>query len=494
MSEPDPTVRAPHAVALLLFALVWLSCVWFGSFEFNPNNATRLFGALALVERGEATIDRYQTLTIDKAQFATKTGTHYYMDKAPGMTLMAAPIVWATDHLAGAQSYDEVIDITNPRLADFLRLRLWLAVAFGSAVLTAFASVLLFDFGTGITGSPAAGLFAALGYALGSVVWGWSTTMFGHASVAALLLIATWAIWRGTAGAKELGRWRYPVMAGLALGWAVAVEFQAALGGLAIGLWALWRSRSAAWPVRWRLYLLAVGAALIAVLPMLAYNQFAFGTPFMTGYRGVVGFSGMNQGLFGLTYPKPEALFGITIEPRRGLLWVAPVLTLGLVGLVYLVLDRRTRDLGVVAVAVIVIVFSLNASYAYWDGGASTGPRHSVPAIPFLALGLAVFYASLRSVVAKRAAAALLGVSMIVNLVIAATDIFAPETMTTPVWTRNFVGLFAHGKLNTLPNFYWGWQPWFGFALYLDIALPMLALILWWTRRAEQDRRIKPSE
>ena len=208
MREPDTTVRAPHAAALLLFALVWLSCIWFGSFELNPNNATRLFGALALVERGEATIDRYETLTIDKAQFATKTGTHYYMDKAPGMTLMAAPVVWAADHLAGAQSYDEVIDITNLRLANFLRLRLWLAVAFGAAVLTAFATVLLFDFGTGLTGSPAAGLFAALGYALGSVIWGWSTTMFGHASVAALFLIATWAIWRGTSGAKELGRWR----------------------------------------------------------------------------------------------------------------------------------------------------------------------------------------------------------------------------------------------------------------------------------------------
>lgn len=270
MREPDTTVRAPHAAALLLFALVWLSCIWFGSFELNPNNATRLFGALALVERGEATIDRYETLTIDKAQFATKTGTHYYMDKAPGMTLMAAPVVWAADHLAGAQSYDEVIDITNLRLANFLRLRLWLAVAFGAAVLTAFATVLLFDFGTGLTGSPAAGLFAALGYALGSVIWGWSTTMFGHASVAALFLIATWAIWRGTSGAKELGRWRYPVMAGLALGWAVAVEFQAALGGIAIGLWALWRSRGAVWPMRWRLYALAVAAAVVAVLPMLA--------------------------------------------------------------------------------------------------------------------------------------------------------------------------------------------------------------------------------
>jgi hypothetical protein len=488
--SPARIVRAPHAVALLLFALTWVSCVWFGSYEFNPNNATRLFSALSLVERGEATIDRYQTLTIDKAEFQRPTGLHYYMDKAPGMTLMALPVVWATNVVTGGRSYDQVIDVTNPRLAEFLRLRLWIAVAFGAAVLTAFAAVLLLDLGTGITGSPAAGLFAALGYALGSVVWGWSTTLFGHAPVAALLLIATWAIWRGTSGPRELGRWRYPVMAGAALGWAVAIEFPAAFSGLAIGLWALWRSRGAAWPMRRRLYVVAVAAAVVALLPMLAYNQFAFGTPFRAGYQGVVGFKGMNEGVLGLTYPKLRAFYEITLGTRRGMLWVAPVLVLGLAGLVPLIVRRATRDLGLLALTVVVIVLSVNASYAYWDGGASTGPRHSVPAIPFLALGLAPFWAWLRWPAAKIAAAAVIGISMVINLVIAATDIFAPETMTTPVWTRNFVGLFSHGTLKTLPDLYWGWKPWFGFALYLDIALPMLGLILWWTRRAERTASI----
>ena len=484
------TVRGPHGVALLLFALVWLSCVWFGSWEFNPNNVTRLFSALSLVERGDAKIDRYQTLTIDKAQFVLSGHTHYYMDKAPGITLMAVPVVWATNAATGEKSYDQVIDVTSPRLSAFLRLRQQIAVACGAALLTAFAAVLLLDFGTGITGSPAAGLFAALGYALGSIVWGWSTTLFGHAPVAALLLIATWAIWRGTpqgaVDAREFERWRYPVMAGAALGWAVVIEFPSALGGIAIGLWALWRSRAAPWPVRRRLYLVAIGTALIAIVPLIAYNEFAFGTPLMTGYQGVVGFGGMHEGLFGLTYPKPHALFEILFGTRRGLVWVAPVLLLGVVGLAWTIRERATRDIGWLAVAVVCIVLAVNASYAYWDGGASVGPRHSVPAIPFLALGLAPFWAGLRERRARLAAAGLLGLSMLLNLVVAATDVFAPEAMTTPVWTRNFVGLFAHGTLNTLPNLYWGWRPWFGFALYLDIALPMLALLVWWTRKAER--------
>lgn len=473
-------VRAPHAVALGLFVLVWLSCIWFGSWELNPNNATRMFGAIALVEQGDARIDRFESLTIDKAQF----GQHHYMDKAPGITLMAVPIVWASNTVSGSSSRDYVIDVTNPKLATFLRVRLRIAVALGAALLTAFAAILLLDLATGITGSPGAGLFAALGYAMGSIVWGWSTTLFGHAPDAALLLIATWAVWRGTSGERELGRWRYPLMAGAALGWAVVIEFPAALGGLAIGLWAIWRTRGLAWPVRARLYGVATVAGLVTLLPLLFYNQLAFGTPFKLGYQGVVGFNGMQEGLFGLTYPKPKALYGILFSLRRGLIWVSPVLMLGVVGLVRMVRMPQTRDLGILAVAVIAIVLMVNASYIYWDGGSSTGPRHSVPAIPFLALGLAPFWASLSHRVVRIAAAMVLGLSMMLNLIIASADVFASELYTNPVWDDLILHRFLPGSLASIPNEWWGWSPWRGFALYLDLAVPLLVVLVLLVRRA----------
>lgn len=481
MSEPASLVRGPHGVAAALFVLVWLSCVWFGSYALNPNNATRLFAALAIVEHGDATIDRYQTLTIDKARF----GAHYYMDKAPGVSLMAVPALAATKAVTGGRLDAQIIDIANPRLAPFLLLRLQLVVATTSALLTAFAAVLLLDLGAGVTGSPAAGLFAALGYALGSIVWGWSTTLFGHAPVAALLLIATWAIWRGTYSARDLARWRYPLMAGGALGWAAVIEFPSALGGIAIGVWAIVRSRQAPRPLRIRLYGVALLAAGVAAVPLLAYNQLTFGTPFKLGYQGVVGFGGMQEGLFGLTYPKPYVLYEILFGVRRGLMWVAPVLMLGAVGLWRMVRTPATRDLGWLAVAVVGIVLAVNASYAYWDGGASVGPRHSVPAIPFLAIGLAPFWASLAR--ARIAAGALLGVSMLLNLIVAATDIFAPESLPFPVWQRNIVGMLPLGHFSTIPSDHWGWSPWWGLALYLDLALPLLALMLWATRRAERE-------
>lgn len=477
--------RGSHGVAAGLFALVWLSCVWFGSWPFNPNNATRLFGALALVEQHDAKIDRFESLTIDKAQF----GEHHYMDKAPGMTLMAAPWVWAANSVGHDSSRDQVIDITNPKLDHFLSVRLQLAVAFGTAILTAFAAVLLFDLGAGITGSVTAGLVAALGYALGSIVWGWSTTLFGHAPVAALLMIATWAVWRGTSGPKELGRWRYPVMAGAALGWALVVEFTAIFGGVAIGLWALWRTRHLDAPTRWRIYGITAGVALLMLVPLAAYNQFAFGTPFKLGYEGVVGFNGMQQGLFGLTYPKPLILFKILFSPRRGLLWVAPILLLGAMGLDRMIRDATTRDLGILAAAIVTIVLLVNASYVYWDGGASTGPRHSVAAIPFLAIGLAPFWASLRASWTRIAMAVVLGLSVLLNLLIASTDIFDSDAMSFPLWQHNAM-MFATGNLTTLPSQWLGWAPWRGFALYLVLVGPLLTTMILSALRS--DRKVAP--
>jgi 4-amino-4-deoxy-L-arabinose transferase-like glycosyltransferase len=459
--------------------------VWFGSWELNPNNATRLFAAFAIAERGEAKIDRYQTLTIDKAQF----GEHYYMDKAPGMTLMAVPVVWGLEKLTGGRSSDQVIDATNPRLAHFMRLRLEVVVACGAAILTAFASVLLLDMATGVTGSPAAGLYAALSYALGSIVWGWSTTMLGHAPVAALLLIATWAIWRGTSIARDLTRWRYPLMAGLALGWAVVIEFPAALGGVALGVWAIRRTRAVAWPQRRSVLGIAVCTGVAALLPLFAYNLFAFATLFRLGYQGVVGFNGMQHGLFGLTYPKPEALFGILFGVRRGLLWVSPVVLIGGFGLAQMIRARETRDIGVVAVAVIAIVLTVNASYVYWDGGASIGPRHSVPAIPFFALGLASVWNRWHRLRQRIGLAAVLAVSIGINLMIASTDVFGSEAYADPLWQRTIKTMFLPGSLSTIPSDFFGWSAWRGFFLYVDVAVPLLVLMLIWTRTAERRAR-----
>ena len=466
--------RATGRLRGLIFALVWLSCAWFGSWEFNPNNATRLFAALSIVEQGDATIDEYAELTIDKAKF----GDHYYLDKAPGMTLMALPAVALADARTGTRASDVTISMWNPASVDFLKTRLRLATATSVALLTAIAAMLLFDMGRRLGGSEAAGVVTALGYGLGTPAWGWSTSLFGHAATADLLVIATWAVWRGTDPARARPSVSSAALAGPALGWGIVVEYPAVIEGAVIGLWALWRLRRWSWVNNRVPVGAAVAAGIVALLPLFAYNLFAFNTLFRLGYQGVVGFDGMNQGLFGLTYPKLGVLWQILWGGPRGLVWVAPVVLPGAAGLVLLARQGQTRDLGIMALATVAIVLLYNASYAYWDGGNSTGPRHAVPALGFLAIGLAPLWRAARALWAKVGLLAILTLSIAINAAIASAEIATGGQGSFPLWSDVIVGRFWGGQLRTIPNEWWGWSAWGGFGLWALLAGGMLALIL----------------
>lgn len=471
------------AVPVLLFVLVWLSMAWFGSWALNPNNSTRLFAAISLVEDGDATIDEFADATIDKARF----GDHVYLDKAPGMTLMAIPAVAAVRAATGQTSKGLVKRVNDYPFERFLTERLRLAAMLGPALLTALAAVALCSLASDMTGDARAGLVAAAAYALGSPAWGWSTTLFGHAPVAALLIIATWAVWRCSNGPDPDGRarWALAALAGAALGWAVVVEFQAVIAGSVIALWALWRFVRQS--DRAPLIAAATAGGVAALLPMIGYNLLAFGVPIKFGYQGVVGFEGMQQGLFGLTYPKFPVIMELLFGTRRGLIWVAPVLILAPVGLARMTRHKPARDLGIIAIAVSVVVLMVNASYYYWDGGFSTGPRHSVPALPFLALGVGWLWHVVERRRARLAILALLGLSVAVNLMIAATDINAPETDPFPLWQPIFTPDFVGGRFRDLPSVMLGVSPWAGFWLYLAVAVALsLALYRAMIVRADQ--------
>jgi hypothetical protein len=119
---------------------------------------------------------------------------------------------------------------------------------------------------------------------------------------------------------------------------------------------------------------------------------------------------------------------------------LCPVLLLATWGLVRWIRDgeivptstddspRTDRTPAVVAAIIVVYYLLLNAGYYMWDGGASTGPRHAVPMLPFLALGLVP---ALR--IAPRATWILGGVSIAHMLLMTAA---APEAAQfgNPLW------------------------------------------------------------
>ncbi len=463
-------------IRIVLFLLIWASCSWFGSWEMNTNNAIRLYATLAIVEHGEATIDQFDAATSDKARF----GRHLYLDKAPGTSLMALPAVAAMHVLSPARSSDYQLVTGSGDFARFIRVRTRLAVATGPAVLTAMAAVLLFDIALGMTGSPAAALAAAVAYGLGTPAWGWSTSILGHAPLAALYIVALWAALRATTD-EPTRRWA-AFLLGLALGWAVVIEYPAVIAGSVIALWAAWR----AWrrPDRNTILGLAVLGGLIGILPLFAYNLFAFGNPFQLGYEGVVGFDGMSQGVFGIGFPDLGVLWRITLGQQRGLFWFAPVLLLGLWGIALMMRERRTRDLGLVILAVTAITLLVNAGYFYWDGGYSTGPRHSVPIVGVLSLGVAMAWTKRGHGVGRYLPAEIIILSIGINACLAATDIYGNPSAAFQLREVVIVP-FINGQLRSVASDWWGWSPGTGFILWQVMAIPALCWLVMASSRAE---------
>ena len=181
--------------------------------------------------------------------------------------------------------------------------------------------------------------------------------------------------------------------------------------------------RTQGWP--------AIVAGVLGLLPLLIYNQLAFGSPFELGYSKVVGFEGMKQGFFGLTWPKPSVVVELLFGVYRGLLPLSPVLVLVPVGLYVMWREPSTRVAAGAILAVVCSFLWINASYVYWEGGWSTGPRHLVPMLPLCCLSLA--FAWPRAFWARTVALVLLAWSLVMSMISAVAGMFVPSDIRNPI-------------------------------------------------------------
>ncbi|PXA98305.1 hypothetical protein DMC47_09250, partial [Nostoc sp. 3335mG] len=157
-------------------------------------------------------------------------------------------------------------------------------------------------------------------------------------------------------------------------------------------------------------------------------------------------------------------------------LWVAPILIVAPFGLAVLVRDPATRAVGWLAVAGAVVPFLINASYYYWDGGNATGPRHALPAVGFLCIGIGAFWAQAMRW-SRLAVAALLAGSVVLNMAIASAEITAPGGEPRALMVAVFRERFDPGYLRTVADEWFGYTPWQGLAIWAVVA-GVLALAL----------------
>jgi hypothetical protein len=325
------------------------------------------------------------------------------------------------------------VDSNKPE--DFARFAKTASIAV-NGLISALATAVLFLTAIRL-GAPRTGaLFAAGALAFATPFFGWSTAFFAHSVSGSLLMFIAAAIVFAFAADAQTQPPSTLVGLGLGmlLGCTLVVDLTAApaclLGGLiTLALAARWDAaalfRTAS--------VLAIGGFL-GLLPLLVYNQLAFGSPFTLGYSIVVNqfsFEGMKQGFFGITWPKAGVVLQLLFGLHRGLLPLSPILVLVPFGLHVMWRRPSTR---VAASAILVVLCSflwINASYYRWNGGWSTGPRLLMPMLPLCCLALA--FAWPRAFWAQTVTLVLLATSLILSLICAVAGMFSPIKYADPL-------------------------------------------------------------
>jgi hypothetical protein len=373
------------------------------------------FAQVRALDQGRADIDPWQWQTKDKAY----VDGHFYSVKAPGLPLLTLPEymalkavgAWNASHDAAetasradhprwtppGRSYPYALQYGfDPDRAMRVETAVedetpmvWALTLLG-AVIPAVLLLLLVRWLADRL-EPGYGTAAAITLGLGTIVMTFAAEFFSHVAAAGLGFAAFAILFRERQGPPRLAA---VAAAGLVAGLAVTFEYPLGLLGIILFVYAL--SRRAPRLPR----VVAYGAAaVLGAAPALAFNAWALGSPFTFAYSSAVAFQGYSghavlglndPGFFGIGLPRPEAAFDLLVA-SRGFLTLTPVLAVAVVG-AWLMRQGRWRAEANVVLAVTVVFFLYNSGYWLPFGGGTPGARFMIPALPFLALGLAVAY------------------------------------------------------------------------------------------------------
>lgn len=432
------------ALAALSLILAWI--VPAQGPNYNQDAHYALVRALA---DGTPRIDR----TMFEMRVPTKDFTvfhgHRYAAKAPGLAFWTLPAFLALKAAGGASASGDSYRI------------LWLLGLWATVLPAAILFLLVRTAADGMV--PGYGTITATTLGVATLILPFASVFFAHVLTATLGFAAFTLLWRDR---RLGGRARTVAAAGLLAGLAITVELPSVILAAALACYLFSRRRAAS-----RLLLFGAGA-LVGVTPLLLFDQWAFGSVAHLSYAGA---EGNRTGFFGVATPSfhvaSELLFS-----RIGLLRLAPVLVLAVVGLAALYRRGfRAEALLVAGMSLAYLVF--NSGYATPFGGYSPGPRFLVPILPFLALSLAPMFERLPVTTLVLAAA-----SALLMVVVTVTN---PLLATTGGW---FARLRARDLVPTVFGFDAGsmhFLPLFG--LLLLLAAIFAALATPWRRPDSSD-------
>ena len=445
--------RRPGVAAILALGFAWALVMhqlgWAQTAHFDQVQA---------FSKGQAQIDQWHWDTNDKAW----VDGHFYSVKSPGVAALATLPYMAIEALDGDKLARAAVDNVNrsahPKwlpdsvvpLENYgydvqrgLRTQaivehdtpiVW-ALDLIAAVIPAILLLLAVRWAADRF-LPGYGTAAAITLGLATIVMTFAAEFFSHVISAGLAFAAFCVLLKERDGPPRAG---LVAAAGLLAGLAVTFEFQTGLVGVVLIGYALSRrypqgtGRAGALIRRGAAY---AAGAVAGALPMLAFNTWAFGNPLKLAYGYAVSFPGVtghdklglnSQGFFGITAPKPASAIDLLLA-GRGLLVLTPVIVMSVIG-VFLMRRRGHRAEANTILVVAAVYFVYNSGYWLPFGGGTPGPRFLIPALPFLAIGLAFAY--------KRYPALTLG------LAIPSGVMMLVGTLTYPLLGKQGIGTWA---------------------------------------------------
>jgi hypothetical protein len=371
----------------------------------NPNEFTRVFTTMMLVEKGTFRIDEPVQMWGWVNDMARAPGLddklpHYTMVKAPAAAYAGVPGYFVFSKIVApllGKHYPTMASSTEDKLW-WLRNATW-SMRLVASQLPCFLFLVWFErWLRAYSNDTAIRLTAVAACGLGTNYLAYTHIFASHSQYAAAAFLAFGLIERERRRSHSDARkrsWKIAALAGWFTSLCVMLEYHALFLTLVLSLFALtvfWR------PTR----LVAFGlGALVNIPPVMLFHWRAYGNPLTPGHQMLEtqSFAAIhNTGLWGVQWPKWETLAALGADPGFGFFGMSPFMWIALFGVLLVLVSppgvRRHRSDARVATfwaaLSAAVLFGVGAGIVNWRAGWTVGPRYLAAASPFFAFIAAI--------------------------------------------------------------------------------------------------------
>jgi len=362
------------------FFLVFIFFIhWIGWNENSNFDLTR-----AVTEEKRLEIDSYCNNTGDRAYY----NNHYYSNKAPGISFLAAPIYSffnlfqnftpqlfypSSDTYITTNLIARTVENVNP--GSFILSSMVLITIFTSSLFSALTVILIYKISRYFTKKEKYRILSSIIYGLGSLAFPYAIVFMGHAVGTFFAFLSFYLLFK--AKHEKINEKKYFILAGLSSGFAIVCEYSTILIALAMVIFVSSLKKK-------KELCLFVLSCVVGISPFLLYNYIISGNPFIPTI------SYDDPSIFPptpvLLSPNFYIFLRLLIFPYNGLFFYYPVFILSIIGLF---LMYKQHSLEAILISFLLISFLVLLSmYRDVFGSVSFGIRYLLPIIPFLMLPL----------------------------------------------------------------------------------------------------------